>query len=442
MLLEQTGSRSCAFTRGVLLVVLVVVSALLRSTAAVGDSTSAGGRASVEARVKAHLQDENDASELSRIFQESLGNNTVGTVGKSHYCQCPKSVATSPLICDTIVGQCKTSFCAPICLSSMAWSPRVRVDCSRAPSWSWCPDFARELMAAAPAIEAQFQAHTCLSDDLCTSPDDPVVSDYLASANDNFRSVLATYVATAARGDFSHASKAAPSLFHTSLDDSLEDTTEIAASDLAPWHKLESWQRANRARVATDAAPHDPDPALPPEDPEHDEAEAGSLVPSLVHLPIGSCSARSPAFRTPTARDMLCEACSEVITVSIAQGSCEPAGAPPMTLINPPRGSLQDRCLFVRDAMAARAATLLRALKSSVCSCAGCCGDRQCWFDNRDAGWGDKAVRSVMKRVSDAERTARATLRSARAAHKAAKQGGKGREKAGAAPAAEKAPAP
>jgi hypothetical protein len=44
------------------------------------------------------------------FYSDSVLQNTVGTVGKSHYCQCPKSVATSPLICDTIVGQCKYVF--------------------------------------------------------------------------------------------------------------------------------------------------------------------------------------------------------------------------------------------------------------------------------------------------------------------------------------------
>lgn len=302
----------------------------------------------------------------------------------------------------------------------MAWLPRISVDCSRAPTWSWCPDFAKEIAAASTAITSQFQAHTCLSDSLCADPNDPLVADFLATANDNFDSVLKSYALSMGMGGKGVANgksaasviASAPALFdsaydetagHTENDDDDSDGSNDDFGDLAPWAKLERWQRANRFPQNNN---NNNDNKKGPDSAANNGDEFG--MPTLSRLPVPSCSARSPVFATQAGRDLICSACSDVVTVSLAQGSCEPAGSAPGILVNPARGSLQDRCLFVRDAMAARAGELLRAFKASVCSCAGCCGDGQCWFENRDAGWGEKAVRTVMERVRGAETKARA----------------------------------
>lgn len=81
--------------------------------------------------------------------------------GKLAFCKCRGGVAQQhPQLCKDIVAQCQKSFCQPLCLR-MAWKPTIRVRCDLAPEWAECKHFREQVMTAAKAITAQFQAHVC-----------------------------------------------------------------------------------------------------------------------------------------------------------------------------------------------------------------------------------------------------------------------------------------
>ena len=61
--------------------------------------------------------------------------------GLDAFCKCHQDIASKhPALCNSIVKQCKKSFCNPLCLR-MAWKPTIDVKCELAPEWKECRDF-------------------------------------------------------------------------------------------------------------------------------------------------------------------------------------------------------------------------------------------------------------------------------------------------------------
>jgi hypothetical protein len=110
------------------------------------------------------------------------------------------------------------------------------------------------------------------------------------------------------------------------------------------------------------------------------------------HLPIDACSLNKNATQQQT--DLLCKACERVVDVSIERGEC----LPQFRQLVP--GSLQERCLYMADAIGQRKSELMADLKASVCSCLGCCGTGKCIFRNPEENWLSDLVADVSAKVT------------------------------------------
>lgn len=221
-------------------------------------------------------------------------------------------------LCPGITSQCRRSFCKPLCLR-MAWKPVINVDCSKAPTWQWCPKFKAQVKAAEKALVAQFRAFTCMNLHFCNE-----------------------------------------------------------TRSMYEW--IENHSFGNQY----------PQPHLPIEVCEKNSRHASHRLQNP------QSTAKDPEFLEVAERqaDLLCTACSTVISVDIERGEC----LPQFKHLQP--GSLQERCLYLADVIGQHKEALVRQLKSYVCPCLGCCGLGKCIFRNPEEGWLDNLVNAVQQRVS------------------------------------------
>jgi len=96
---------------------------------------------------------------------------------------------------------------------------------------------------------------------------------------------------------------------------------------------------------------------------------------------------------------VLCLACQQVVSVSVQRARCLPDNTDDNTLLQP--ASLQERCLFVAELVAARQQELTDELQQSVCSCLGCCGNGKCFFPNVEKEWLGNLVQSVRDQLTE-----------------------------------------
>ena len=269
--------------------------------------------------------------------------------GIDAFCKCHADIASKhPALCQTIVEQCRKSFCRPLCLR-MAWKPTINVRCDLAPEWKECRDFKYQVKHAAKAITAQFQAHVCSELELGCCGNDTKLLNWVENH---------VYADLYPRG-------------HLPLDMCMTTKERHVHSHTAA-HRILGTQSA---RVRDDKDPSSPTGASAP--------------PATAPLP------------PPQNRRQLCELCERVVETTIdthEESVCIP---PHSSLKKVIPNSIHERCLFMADMIGNMKERLQQEFREEVCSCTGCCNGGCYYHTKENAPWLLDLVKDVSGKMDE-----------------------------------------
>lgn len=114
-------------------------------------------------------------------------------------------------------------------------------------------------------------------------------------------------------------------------------------------------------------------------------------------LPTPSCKAATGRSKQMAATTCsMCEASIDV-TFDLDTSRCLPKNGKLRDVVPL---SLHERCLFLADKIGTNQHKLKEVLRKQACSCAGCCGEGECFFRERDHDWLASIVEAVHSEFS------------------------------------------
>lgn len=266
--------------------------------------------------------------------------------GLDAFCKCHSDIAAKhPALCESIVAQCRKSFCRPLCLR-MAWKPTINVRCELAPEWKECRDFKYQVKQAEKAITAQFQAHVCSNFELGCCGNSTKLLDWVENH---------VYADLYPRG-------------HLPLDMCATKEERRAHSHMSAHHVLGTQSAA-----------------------VEEDGGGGRTTTSTTTTTAAAAPAQT--------RRQLCELCERVVETTIDTHEDTVCIPPHSSLKKVIPNSIHERCLFVADMIGNAKERLQQEFREEVCSCTGCCNGG-CYYHTKETQpWLYDLVQNVAGRV-------------------------------------------
>ena len=266
--------------------------------------------------------------------------------GLDAFCKCHQDIASKhPALCNSIVKQCKKSFCNPLCLR-MAWKPTIDVKCELAPEWKECRDFKYQLKKAEKAITAQFQAHVCSEVELGCCGNNTKLLDWVENH---------VYADLYPRG-------------HLPLDMCMTKVERKIHAHTSAHHVLNTQSASVQNEALKQKQKND----------QHRQDDNAPLQ----------------------SRRTMCELCERVVVTTIdthEESVCIP---PHSSLKKVIPNSIHERCLFMADMIGNMKERLQEEFREEICSCTGCCNGGCYYHTKEEQPWLMNLVHEVSSNIN------------------------------------------